>query len=324
MKRFILLYFLLPLFATAQDHLHVQGSNGNLYLLHKTAPKENYYSIGRIYNISPKEIAPYNKLALESGLSLGQEIKIPLKENFIQVAGTGADEVAVPVYHKTSAKESLSSISRQYNAVPQASLKAWNDLKSDALSPGQDIIIGYLKVKKDLSPLAANAVTVPAKTEQKPVVKVEETKPVVKEEIKPTVKAETKAEVPVVQKETVKPVVVQEKPVPAPVKTVSTGDKEGVFKSLYAATGKEENGRAGVFKSTSGWEDGKYYCLHNTAPQGSVVKITNAATGKFVYAKVLDVIPDLKQNAGMAVRLSNSAAEVIGAGANDFDCVINY
>lgn len=313
MKRFILLYLCIPFLAGAQDRLHVQGSAGNLYLIHKTAPKENYYSIGRIYNISPKEIAPYNKLLLESGLSLGQEIKIPLKDNFSQSASLASDEVAIPIYHKTTTKETLSALSRQYNGVTGASLKAWNNLKTDALTPGQDIIIGYLKVKKGLSPLSSNAALIPANNEE------------IKSVVKTSVKPETKPEIPE-EKEYVKPVIVSEKTKTIPVTTtVSSGNvKEGAFKSMYISTGKEEKGRVGLFKSTSGWGDGKYYCLHNTAPQGSVIKITNSLTGRSVYAKVLDVMPDLRQNTGMALRLSNSAAEALGAGANDLDCIINY
>ena len=65
--------------------LIVQGVSPDLYIIHKTAAKENYYSIGRIYNVAPKEIATYNNLDFEKGLSLGQTIKIPLTQNnFIQ------------------------------------------------------------------------------------------------------------------------------------------------------------------------------------------------------------------------------------------------
>jgi hypothetical protein len=63
---------------------------------------------------------------------------------------------------------------------------------------------------------------------------------------------------------------------------------------------KEESGMAATFKSTSGWEDGKYYCLHNAAPAGTVIKISTKSSQRTVYAKVLDVIPDLKKNDGLS------------------------
>ncbi len=86
----------------------------------------------------------------------------------------------------------------------------------------------------------------------------------------------------------------------------------------------EESGTAAIFKSTSGWQDGKYYCLHNTATAGSIIKITNKANQRSVYAKVLDVIPDLKQNTGILIRLSNAAADELGAGENNFEALLNY
>jgi len=106
--------------------------------------------------------------------------------------------------------------------------------------------------------------------------------------------------------------------------------KGGVFKNLYnqQADSKknisEEKGTAGIFKSTSGWEDGKYYCLSNSVPAGMIVKLTNNTTQKSVYAKVLDLIPDLKQNAGIIIRISNAAAQELGAGTENFECTINF
>src|SRR5215212_7611782 len=101
MKNFFTALLALPLIVNAQGKLLVvEGRSPNIYLVHTTTPKETFYSIGRIYNISPKEIAPFNQLVLEKGLSIGQVVKIPLKEvNFSQDGTTGADEVLIPVYH---------------------------------------------------------------------------------------------------------------------------------------------------------------------------------------------------------------------------------
>jgi hypothetical protein len=80
-----------------------------------------------------------------------------------------------------------------------------------------------------------------------------------------------------------------------------------------------------LFKSTSGWHDGKYYCLHNMATPGTIVKITNNANGKSIYAKVLDIMPDIKQNNGLIICVSNAAADVLGVTENSkLDCTLNY
>ncbi len=360
MKKILFLLLALPFFAKAQEgSLMVNGSVGNLYLNHAAAPKESFYSIGRLYNISPKEIAPYNNLLLEKGVSIGQVIKIPLKTNFIQDNTVAADEAAVPVYHKVEAKETLYQLSTRFNKVPVASIKIWNNLQDDVVSPGQNLIIGYLKVKKELSSLSQNGVTMamvksesavavvkekaPIKKEVKPkaiVVKEpvkEVAKPIVVQEIAKTPVKEVAKPI-VVEKETEKKAVMQKvvvEPKKDPIITKVDEDanseeadakdfKGGVFKPLYSNGGNETNGTAGVFKSTSGWEDGKYYCLHNAASQGTIVKITNKANGKFVYAKVLDLMPDLKQNNNLQIRISNAAANVLDAGLSNFECIISY
>ena len=327
MKKFILILLSLPLFAAAQQNaLIVEGSGSNIYINHSAAPKENFYSIGRLYNISPKDVAPFNKLTLENGLSIGQTIKVPLKPiNFTQTNNVAVDEIAVPVYHKVAASETLFQVSNKFGKVPAVSLKKWNNLNSDDINEGQNLIVGYLKVKKELSAFAQQGTKIPKEdvasvvVKEKVIAKPKETAKAEesKEKMKQEIAVERKAE-PVIEKPAVKTVITENI-------TVNTNNKEGFFKPNFNNTGKGESGLAGIFKSTSGWEDGKYYCLHNTAEQNSIVKITNPENGKFVYAKVLDVMPDLKQNNELTVRISSAAAEALGAdNSTNFNCKINY
>ena len=328
MKKFILILLSLPLFAVAQQNaLIVEGSGSNIYINHSAAPKENFYSIGRLYNISPKDVAPFNKLTLENGLSIGQTIKVPLKPiNFTQTNNVAVDEIAVPVYHKVAASETLFQVSNKFGKVPAASLKKWNNLNSDDINEGQNLIVGYLKVKKDLSAFAQQGTKIPNTDVAQVAVKekILDKQKIVKL-VDPVTKPAEKDVMVVVEKKdnifdknTIKDVVPEKY-------TTSKYNKEGFFNTMFNNTGKSESGTAGIFKSTSGWEDGKYYCLHNTAEQNSIVKITNPANGKFVYAKVLDVMPDLKQNNELNVRISSAAAEALGAeNSTNFACQINY
>lgn len=319
----------------------IEGAAPNLYLNHTVAAKENYYSIGRMYNISPKEIAPFNNLEMEKGLSLGHAVKIPLTAgNFVQSNNAGADEVLIPVYYTIKEKEGLYRVSTSFNKIPVETLKQWNNIKGDAVSNGTKLIVGYLKVKKDLSPLSGMAKPVAAP----PVVTKEITKP---EAPKTEVKKETPAVVKNTEKEkpeeikqvkeTAKPntdkkeiaEVKKEEPAKETV-VIKPGARNfngGYFKPEYEKQSHntvKENGTAGIFKSTSGWEDGKYYCLHNTAAPRTFVKITNPVTGKVVYAKVLDTIPDIGQNDGLIIVLSNAAAAELGTGETKFDCTVNF
>ena len=318
MKNLIALLFFMPVFAKAQT-------------THTVAPKETLYSLARQYNIPPKELAAYNDIPVTTGLTIGQVIKIPVKgkipvvktipsakaEPIVKKTETNVESGSVPVYHKVEKKETLYHISKLNPNVTVDDIKKWNNLSGDGVSEGTNLIVAYVKgatVKEGKAPT-------PVK------------------EVLTTVDAVRPKTAPVKENIPDKAVVVTESKT-APVKTMEPAKGEinkitgksfngGYFKSLYAEqtankTLKEETGTAAIFKSTSGWEDGKYYCLHNTAPAGSIVKITNKNTQKSIYAKVLDVIPDLKQNNGIMIRLSNAAADELGAGESNFESVINY
>jgi LysM repeat protein len=340
MKKILILFLAIPFFATAQvNPLLVEGISPALYLVHKVAPKENYYSIGRIYNISPKEIAPFNKLSLESGLSLGQVIKIPLTPaNFYQNGNAEADETFVPVYYKIKEKEGLYRVAVNHNNLPLEALKKWNSIKGESVKSGTRLIVGYLKVKKELSPLAGSgtgnsigAAEIAVTEERKRVTPEVEIKPVAEKETKKIKGKEKDAVIKTViadNNENVKTITeapVSEKPKRVLDKNSGTDD----FKALYEQQEKnaesfEVTGNAGVFKSTSGWTDRKYYCLYNSASTGTIIKITNPANGKFVFAKVLDLIPDINQNEGLLLVISNAAADALGATEGNFNCAVKH
>ena len=92
----------------------------------------------------------------------------------------------------------------------------------------------------------------------------------------------------------------------------------------YEASGKTVSGVAGVFKSASGWEDGKYYALMKDVPVGSIIKINFPSTNKEVYAKVLGELPDMKESAGLTLRISDAAAGQLGASGSRFSVSVVY
>jgi LysM repeat protein len=344
MKKILILFLLLPFFAAAQDKfLQVEGVSPALYIIHKVAPKENYYSVGRIYNVSPKDIAPFNKLQLESGLSLGQIIKIPLNTtNFAQQGSAAPDETFVPLYYKLKDKEGLYRVAKNHNDLPLETLKQWNNIKGDAVKTGTSLIVGYLKVKTELSSLAKSggSATIATATVKQQEVKVPEpvvvTKPAAEKEADvPEVKQTRKekraaAKAAAAEEEKINTTAAKETPVAETPKTVTAKSNSGAsFKSLYDQQKKnadqtEVTGSAGVFKSTSGWTDSKYYCLYSDALPGTIIKVTNPVNGKFVFAKVLDNIPDIKQNEGLVIVISNAAADALVVTEPGFNCSLNY
>ena len=67
MKKFIFLTIisLLCTWCFAQEMVVRRNDKGGLYIAHTVAAKENFYSLGRLYSIPPKDIAAFNNLEME-------------------------------------------------------------------------------------------------------------------------------------------------------------------------------------------------------------------------------------------------------------------
>lgn len=385
-------------FARSQSHeLLVEGQTGKLYLEHTVVPKENWYSVGRLYNISPKELTAFNQLALTQPLTIGQKLEIPLTAvNFSQTGMKAPAETLVPVYYIIQEKEWMYRISVNHNKVPIPSLEKWNNVSKDQIHAGMHLIVGYLKVKTALSALATGgpapavaaaetkvaepAVTKagtpaakgtevtahPAGTQEAvktagasggvtagaatgtsggvttgtppppPTTEVSTNSPAAKSE--QPVKGKEKEPAAVKEKESVaeqpkgkdsahpeQPAKMKETKQPAVQAPVGVASHNGgAFKGDFNESGKSATGQAGTFKSTSGWQDGKYYALMNNAPVGTIVRVDDPSTGKSIYAKVLGQLPDMKESAGLAIRISNAAAAELGEGEGRFMVEVKY
>jgi LysM repeat protein len=298
------------------QNLVVQHNQKGAYLTHTVAPKENFYSLGRLYNIPPKDIAAFNGLEMERGLSIGQTLNIPLKtQNFSQDKTTGN-----PVYYVVGEKEGLYRVSVNNNKVLMANLRKWNDLKSDVIAPGQRLVVGYL-VSNEMSAYTPAKASEPAKqevarvTEERPVQTVEEKKPT-------PAPVERKTETAAVERKPEQP------------KTFSANVNDGnggYFKSSFEAqvksqpVQKDEMAAAGIFKTASGWQDAKYYALLDNVEPGTIVRIVNPNNNKAVYAKVLDKMTGIRQNQGYDIRISNAAATALDINETDkFFVRVNY
>lgn len=319
-------------FAFSQDLVIKSGSKG-LYLEHKVAAKEGLFSLGRMYNVHPRHISNFNGIDFNKGLSIGQQINIPLTDtNFKQTVNTG-----VPVFYKVTDKESLANISVKSKAQIN-NLRTWNNLASDNMSVGTKLIIGFLITKE----LQDRVVTITPKTlvveeSVSNVKKAEEQKKqtepdVIKEadirkeepkKVEPEIKKEEPPMVKVEPKKT-EPVVVKQP-------EIANDEGTGYFKNNFyqqvkvSPLKKEQTVTSSIFKTISGWQDGKYYLLINGVEPGTIVKITNPSNSKTVYAKVLYSMDKIRENQGVDIRISDAAASSLAVSETDkFILKVNY
>jgi LysM repeat protein len=301
----------------AQNQLIVQSSDKGLYLNHKVASKENFYSIGRQYNVSPKDIEALNGLDMNKGLSVGQNLKIPLNAgNFSQNIAKGQ-----PIYYVVQPKEGLYRVSTKNNNVLMADLRKWNKLSSDKVEPGKKLIVGFFLFSKEADKIA-----------QVPDMKQSETKQPLEEKKEPVV---TKQETVLVKEEPKKQE--PEKKTDPPVTTRQVGNvaindgSGGYFKSQFDLQIKSQPAKAdqpasaGIFKTSSGWQDAKYYALMDNVEPGTIIRVINPTNSKSIYAKVLGEMSGIRQNQGYDVRISNAAASALNVSDTDkFIVRVNY
>ena len=302
-----------------------RSTDKGLYIEHKVATKENLSSIGRKYELSATEIASFNGIPGDKVLPLDQMLKIPLTaSNFNQDPG---NTIGTPVVHVIVKNDGLLRISSKYH-VKVETLKKWNQLADDKIKLGDNLIVGFVQAK--LSVQHSNVIELP-KSDPAPQASAslpEENKKnenvasgtpnVVQDETKvPSANQDSAAGDVTNQPEEEGTLSNNGTPSKVPVVEVSA-KVPGFFSTVHAQqskTGKVQKLEGvvyGSFKSSSGWEDGKYYILLNNVVPGTVVKISVKGSERYVFAKVLGLVPPGKGSEGMSMLMSSSTASALG------------
>jgi LysM repeat protein len=306
-------------------------------VVHAIAQGETLSGLARQYHTTVGDIMRLNGMDSKSVLRIGQKVKIPsksVKQNIavqrnapvtkravttsvtpevtVQSQEPAATESATT--HIVGQRETLYGIGKKYN-VSVDQIKEWNHLSGNNIHEGQrlsingstttvsDVVASKPEVVETASPSVTSSPSQAATSpnSSQPVAGVNknegETNP-------------SSSKVPSVAK--------QEDPI---IDLKNTSDA-GYFAYYYHQGKRELSGDAATFKTASGWVDKKYYILVNNIDAGTVVRLT--ANNKIIFAKVLGSLPDIKEDNGLLLRLSNSAASVLGLADSKFPVVVNY
>ena len=319
--------------------------------IHTVKMRETLSSIAHKYHVTVGDLMRYNGLNSKSKLQIGEKIKIPskshvkeqIKEEVVQkpvekkVKETKVVSTEPAKTHIVAQGESLFRIAKNYK-VPIAKLKEWNNIQDYTINVGQELFISQPSEEeiKAIQPAKSTTEKIITTTDviTKPVVKQTEVPkptekkvepvtpvtPVVSQQIK--VAEESKSVPLVIDKQTSQqPVVETPKPQINKSKIISATD-QGFFASQFVSTQQEITGTAGVLKTSSGWLDKKYYVLMNNVAPGTIVKIS--VNNNIIYAKVLEALPDVKEDQGLILRVSNAAASILNITENKFQVTVNY
>lgn len=145
---------------TLRDSIGVENNNGKKLIVHQIVAKDTYYSVGRRYNVSPKDIMSYNE---NKYLQVGVIIKVPTNIPW----GTTSSTVPVSsgkdggiIEHTVKAKENLNMLAEKYGTTINE-IKRLNNLTGNNLSIGQVLKIA---TKNNTDVPATSEPVKPAKT----------------------------------------------------------------------------------------------------------------------------------------------------------------
>ena len=272
------------------DSIGVENHDGKKVILHKLDPKDNYYSVGRRYNVSPKAIIQYNNNAK---MTIGNVIKVPTDRPFMQQAPPVVNKPAEPAkpaiakpvitpapaqtqtppqqqqpaqtnsgapgsttQYKVSAGETLYSIAKRFNTTVEDIEKA-NNLSSNNIAPGQVLQI------KAFAPAPVD--TPVAKRDSSLVVSNQDS---------------------------------------SNMASHMNANKFGLYE-------KDEKGVA-TWMDDAGLDSSKKLVLHRTAPIGTVIKITNIMTNRTTFAKVVGRFTDNESTKDVIIVMTKSVAQSLG------------
>lgn len=293
---------------TGRDSIGVENNNGKKVILHKLDAKDNYYSLGRKYNVSPKAIIAFNNNAQ---LIIGNVVKVPTERPFLEssyntpqqnkpappavqqpqpVVQQPAPQQTAPqqnanqqqnsnsIDYKVSAGETLYSIAKRFS-TSVADIQQINGLTSATLAPGQ-----IIKVHQgEQSPQSAVANAADQST-------------VAKQDVTSTTPQVTAAD---------------------------SANASKFNANRYGLYEKDEKGVATWMDSTD-LDPNKKLVLHRTAPIGTVIKITNPMTNLTTYAKVVGKFTDNEANKDVIIMVTKNVASSLGALDKRFRVTISY
>lgn len=133
-----------------RDSIGVENNNGKKTIIHKVVAHDTYYSIGRRYNMPPKEIMTYNE---NKALHIGTIIKVPTNVTFTgnsgansspSVSQTNSSSTENIIEHTVKPKDNLMRIAETYGTTVK-DIKALNNLTTINLRIGQVLKISATK-----------------------------------------------------------------------------------------------------------------------------------------------------------------------------------
>ena len=282
---------------------------------HRVVSGESLSVIARKYGVTVSELEAWNGVKPEK-LRIGQELVIKKQGALKEIENNQAEtkpkqQVAetkpAPASgeggrHTVASGESLSSIARK-NGTTVAEIKKLNQLKSDQLKAGQQLLL-----QATGKPAAEIKTAQPASEGLKKTNEAAKSEPAEKKDAAVPAKSlpdavEVKTEVPAARAD-----------------NLQGGIRE--INNTLGYTRIVETGFAETIEGEA--ESKKHLCLHKSAPVGSILQVKNEVNGQSVFVKVIGKLPDTGSNERIIIRISRQAYDRIMASGKRFPVEVSY
>jgi LysM repeat protein len=290
------------------DSVGVENLNGKKVVLHKLDPKDNYYSIGRRYNVSPKNIIQFNNNA---PLKIGGIIKVPTEQSFTQTATTtqpavqqNKPQVQPPVTQQQSKPQPQQAVTQQAQApVQQPTATA---TQSADTTPAKPLNLDNVQQYKVSAGETLFSIAKRFGTSVDDIIKLNG---LTSNSLTPNQIIKVRSGMPPEERPVVKQDVVKQQD-----STVAALDSAGdkLRANKFGLYEKNETGVATWIDDTS-LDPKKELVLHRTAPIGTVIKITNPMNNHTTYAKVVGRFTDSEATKDVLIVMTKNTADALGA-----------
>ena len=270
----------------------VAGSNNSVNEInHLVDVGETLYAISRKYGVTVEQLKSWNELT-SNELSVGQNLVVMVEDitaetpiqTLVPETETSLDKSEISTFHIVTEKETLYSISRQYN-ISVYDLKTWNDLSDNNLSIGQRLLL------KGDSSVTTAGLKEPVQ-EQEGTSHVRETLDSAETELTPVIDASTVTEFN------------------------SRVVTEGALQKVL------EEGMAQVIENST--DTKKYLALHRSADVGTVMRVKNLMNNLIIYVRVVGKLPGTGPNDNLLLKISRTAFERLGGIDQQFPVEVSY
>ena len=266
------------------DSICVENLNGKKTIVHKVESGENYFSISRKYNVTPNAVILYNK---SRSLKRGTLVRVPTDRPFSdsQTTVTANREAATP---SNSAFFDYKVGAREYLvSIARKFNTSAEEIRSLNNLRSDNLSIGQV-IKIPYGSSSSSAQVSPPQARPVDVSRVNSQ--------------------------------------PMPVNADSNANAGERLKLPPARYGLREVDQHGVaIWITDETLDGtKMLALHQTAPIGTVIKITNPMTGKSTFTKVVGKFSQNESTRDAIIVITKAAADLVGAIDKRFQASIVY